>query len=225
MTGGGQLETVAIGLTGGSIRASTPYLFVSLGECVTEKSDRINLGQEGILVLGAMVGYAGSYATGDPWLGVLAAGCAGTALGALHAIACSLPRVNDIAIGIWPLARGPDRANRRRQQGRCARAGIFDLGRQVFRDRGRRLSLRRRRRLSVAVLPRQLDGEPLQRTGIYGGRAGHFRALGPALQSAGVGQIYYLVGAAPYALTLAILIASSSRERPALGAPRELRAV
>lgn len=106
MTGGGQLETVAIGLTGGSIRASTPYLFVSLGECVTEKSDRINLGQEGILVLGAMVGYAGSYATGDPWLGVLAAGCAGSALGALHAIACSLPRVNDIAIGIWPLARG-----------------------------------------------------------------------------------------------------------------------
>jgi simple sugar transport system permease protein len=50
-------------------------------------------------------------------------------------------------------------------------------------------------------------------------------ALGPALQSAGVSQVYYLVSAAPYALTLGILIASSSRERRAMGAPRELRIV
>ena len=74
-------------MLGGAIRGSTPFLFVSLGECLTEKSGRINLGQEGILVLGAMVGYAGSYATGTaPGLGVLAlAGCGRRALlGALH---------------------------------------------------------------------------------------------------------------------------------------------
>ena len=38
--------------------------------------------------------------TGSPWLGVLAAGLAGSAMGALHAGICGLPRVNDIAVGI-----------------------------------------------------------------------------------------------------------------------------
>ena len=54
----------------GSLRVSTPFLFVSLGECLTEKSGRINLGNEGVLVLGAMVAYATSYETGSPWAGV-----------------------------------------------------------------------------------------------------------------------------------------------------------
>ena len=62
----------------GAIRVSTPFLFVSLGECLTEKSGRINLGLEGTLVFGAMTGYAISYETGSPWLGVLAAGVAGS---------------------------------------------------------------------------------------------------------------------------------------------------
>ena len=91
---------VPIAVLGGAIRVSTPFLFVSLGECITEKSGRINLGLEGILVMGAMSGYAVSYATGSPWVGVLAAGGAGLALGLLHALLCNLPRVNDIAVGI-----------------------------------------------------------------------------------------------------------------------------
>ena len=70
--------TVMISLVGGAIRVSTPYLFVSLGECITETSGRINLGQEGILILGAMVGYAISFKTGNPWAGVLCAGLAGS---------------------------------------------------------------------------------------------------------------------------------------------------
>ena len=68
------LWTVVLAVLAGAIRVGTPFLFVSLGECLTEKSGRINLGLEGTLVLGAMVGYAGSYLTGSPWLGVLAAG-------------------------------------------------------------------------------------------------------------------------------------------------------
>jgi simple sugar transport system permease protein len=89
-----------LALVGGALRVSAPYLFVSLGECLTEKSGRVNLGQEGTLVMGAMVGYGVSYLSGSPWLGVLAAGCVGTVLGALHAWLCSLPRVNDVAVGI-----------------------------------------------------------------------------------------------------------------------------
>jgi ABC-type uncharacterized transport system permease subunit len=91
---------VPLALLGGAIRASTPFLFVSLGECLTEKSGRINLGLEGILVMGAMSGYAISYLTGSPWLGVLVAGGVGALLGVLHAVICGLKRVNDIAVGI-----------------------------------------------------------------------------------------------------------------------------
>ena len=41
------------GIVGGALRVGTPFLFVSLGECLTEKSGRINLGLEGVLVLSA----------------------------------------------------------------------------------------------------------------------------------------------------------------------------
>ena len=92
--------TVLIAMLGGAIRVSTPFMFVSLGECLTEKSGRVNLGLEGTLVLGAMVAYAGSYHTGNPWIGVLAAGVAGSLLGAMHGSICGLPRVNDVAVGI-----------------------------------------------------------------------------------------------------------------------------
>src|SRR5215475_14324307 len=94
------LWTVPLAVFGGAIRVSTPFLFVSLGECITERSGRINLGLEGTLVMGAMSAYGISYLTGSPWLGVLAAGITGALLGALHAGICSLPRVNDVAVGI-----------------------------------------------------------------------------------------------------------------------------
>src|ERR1043166_2231257 len=89
-----------LAILSGAVRVSTPFLFVSLGECITEKSGRINLGLEGTLIMGAMVGYAASYGTGNPWVGVAAAGGAGFALGLLHGMLCTLPRVNDIAVGI-----------------------------------------------------------------------------------------------------------------------------
>src|SRR5438552_5127634 len=50
--------------------------------------------------MGAMTGYAVSYLTGSPWLGVLVAGGTGAILGALHAVICNRPRVNSVAVGI-----------------------------------------------------------------------------------------------------------------------------
>ncbi len=94
------LFTVLIAMLGGAIRVSTPFLFVALGEMLTERSGRINLGLEGTLVLGAMSGYAISYHTGSPWVGLLVAGFAGMMMGTLHAAICRLPKVNDIAVGI-----------------------------------------------------------------------------------------------------------------------------
>ena len=100
------IGTVVLSMLAGSLRVSTPFLFVSLGECLTEKSGRINLGNEGVLVLGAMVAYATSYQTSSPWFRVLAAAFAGLLLGALHGAACSLARVNDVAMGIAIMLAG-----------------------------------------------------------------------------------------------------------------------
>jgi simple sugar transport system permease protein len=94
------LWTLPIAVFGGAIRVGTPFLFVSVGECLTEKSGRVNLGLEGTLVMGAMTGYGISYLSGSPWLGVLVAGSTGALLGALHAIICNRPRVNAVAVGI-----------------------------------------------------------------------------------------------------------------------------
>jgi simple sugar transport system permease protein len=96
----GVVGTVAIAMIAGALRVSTPFLFVSLGECLTETAGRINLGNEGALVLGAMVAYATSYQTGNPWVGVAAAGLMGLLFGAAHGAICALPRVNDVAMGI-----------------------------------------------------------------------------------------------------------------------------
>lgn len=94
------LWSVLVAVLGGAIRVGTPFIFVSLGECLTEKSGRINLGLEGNLVMGAMVGYGVSYLSGSPWWGVLAAAGCGAVLGAIHALLCQSRNVNDIAVGI-----------------------------------------------------------------------------------------------------------------------------
>lgn len=100
---------VPLGILAGTLRGSAPFLFVSLGECLTEKSGKINLGLEGTLLMGAMSAYAISYLGASqwglspafsPWLGVLVAGLAGMVLGSIHAFLAQQPRVNDIAVGI-----------------------------------------------------------------------------------------------------------------------------
>ncbi|CAN7373474.1 ABC transporter permease [Acidovorax sp. LjRoot118] len=95
-----QWIALVAGIVGGALRVGAPFLFVSLGECLTEKSGRINLGLEGVLVLSAMAAFGGAYLTGSPWLGVLAGATAGALLATLHGVLCSLPRVNDVATGI-----------------------------------------------------------------------------------------------------------------------------
>jgi general nucleoside transport system permease protein len=98
---------VPLGIVAGILRGSAPFLFVSLGECLTEKSGKINLGLEGTLLMGAMSAYGVSYlsektvgAAIAPWLGVLVAGFAGMLLGFIHAWLSQQPKVNDVAVGI-----------------------------------------------------------------------------------------------------------------------------
>lgn len=99
-------DLLLLAVIGGAVRVSTPFLFVSLGECLTEKAGRINLGLEGNLLLGAMAAYAVSFYSGSAWLGVAAAALVGACFGLLHGLLCSISKVNDTAIGISLIVLG-----------------------------------------------------------------------------------------------------------------------
>ncbi|MBD2315472.1 ABC transporter permease [Phormidium tenue] len=92
--------SVPLAIIAGTLRGSAPFLFVSLGECLTEKAGKINLGLEGTLLTGAMTAYAVSFLTKSPWMGVLAAGLSGIGLGLIHAWLSQRPKVSDVAVGI-----------------------------------------------------------------------------------------------------------------------------
>jgi ABC-type uncharacterized transport system permease subunit len=294
---------VPIAVLGGALRVSTPFLFVSLGECITEKSGRINLGLEGILVMGAMSGYAVSYLSGSPWLGVLAAAIAGALLGLLHALVCNLPRVNDIAVGIGLMLFGTGLAfflGKPYVQPKAPSMPSIPFGNWsdstqiqsalqvnpllligialaivlawalrntrwglVLRMVGDSSDAARAMGYSVAAVRTAATATGGFLAGIGGsflslyypgswseglssgqglmavalvifarwnplycfyaallfGGAG---ALGPALQSVGITSGYYLYNAAPYVLTLGIMIATCSTRRTLAGAPGEL---
>lgn len=294
---------VPLALLGGAVRVSTPFLFVSLGECLTERSGRFNLGLEGVLVMGAMTGYAVSALTGSPWLGVAAAGAAGLLLGALHGALCGLPRVNDIAVGIglmlfgtglafflgkpfvqprapmlqalhlgawspWPplaaaLDVNPlfvvglalavamhwgfrhtrlglvvrvvgDSAAAARAMGHdvnAVRMGATAAGGFLAGVGGAFLSLyypgswneglssgQGLMAVALVVFARWRPLACVWASLLFGAAS----ALGPALQSVGVSGGYHLFNAAPYVLTLAMMILSGSPRRALAGAPGEL---
>ncbi|MBU4529593.1 MAG: ABC transporter permease [Hoeflea sp.] len=297
------LWAVLVAMIGGAIRVSTPFIFVSLGECLTERSGRINLGLEGTLVFGAMSGYAVAYETNSAWIGVLAAALAGTVFGLFHGWVCKLPRVNDIAIGIALMLLGmglafffgkpyiqpvaPDlpaiplgfwssspqveaalRVNVLFVVGialafliawlfRSTRIGLVIrvVGDSSDAARAMGISVDRVRLLATAAggALAGIGGAYLSlyypgswNEGISSGQGlmavalvifarwnpvnciwaallfGAAGALGPALQSIGISKGYYLSYAAPYVLTLILLIATSSTTRAVRGAPGEL---
>ena len=294
---------VPLAILGGAVRVSTPFLFVSLGEVLTERSGRINLGLEGTLVFGAMAGYAVAYGTGSAWAGVAAAALCGAVFGLVHGLICSLPRVNDIAIGIAMMLLGTGLAfffGKPFIQPVAPDLPAFDLGwwsdlpqvqaalrvnvlfvagavlavvlAWVLKNTRAGLTLRvvgdstpAARALGIApnrvrILATAcggalagIGGSYLSlfypgswNEGISSGQGliavalvifarwspvncfwaallfGGAGALGPALQSVGFTKGYYLFFAAPYVLTLAVLIASSSKSGALIGAPREL---
>ena len=65
------------------IRVATPLLLATLGEMFTERAGVLNLGVEGIMLLGAMTGFTAAYFTGSLWVGIGAAAATGLVFGAL----------------------------------------------------------------------------------------------------------------------------------------------
>jgi general nucleoside transport system permease protein len=76
------------------VRSGAGLLPATLGAIVTEKSGVSNLGVEGVMLFGAMVGYATAYNSGDPTLGLLAASAAGGLLCVTHALPVVKGRVS-----------------------------------------------------------------------------------------------------------------------------------
>ena len=66
-----------------TLRIATPLIFATLGELICERAGMINLGIEGIMTMGAMVGWLAVYQGADLWTGVLLAALAGMAMGLL----------------------------------------------------------------------------------------------------------------------------------------------
>lgn len=302
--------TLLLGILAGTLRGSAPFLFVSLGECITEKSGKINLGLEGTLLMGAMSAYGVSYlsapAVGEfwaPWLGVAAAGISGMLLGVVHGWLSQQRRVNDVATGIAMIILGSGLAfffGKPFIQPQAPQLVTFDLGgwsnlsqvqsalrisplfligiaiapflHWLFRSTRWGLYIRAvgdspQAALAMGISPfkvrmlsimagsflagiggaclslyypgvwteRISSGQGLMAVALvifarwnpiqclwasllFGGT----QAIGPAFQSIGIDSYYYLFNAAPYVLTLLIMIVTCSPRRTLIGSPGAL---
>ena len=74
------------GLIGATMRMATPIIFATLGEILAERSGVLNLGIEGIMLMGAMTGFLVTFSSGSVWAGVLAAAMVGMLLGLMMAV-------------------------------------------------------------------------------------------------------------------------------------------
>ncbi|MBW3098403.1 ABC transporter permease [Pseudohoeflea sp. DP4N28-3] len=80
--------------------ASTPLLLAAIGELVVERSGVLNLGVEGMMVIGAVCGFAGAFITGSPWIGALAGILAGVLLSLLFGFLALSLATNQVATGL-----------------------------------------------------------------------------------------------------------------------------
>jgi simple sugar transport system permease protein len=84
----------------GVIVAATPLAFAAVGELVVEKAGVLNLGVEGMMIIGAIAGFATTIATGSHVLGVLAALFAGATMALLFAVLTLSLLSNQVATGL-----------------------------------------------------------------------------------------------------------------------------
>src|SRR5216683_3517315 len=92
----GLLEAIILSV----IAASTPLLLAAAGELVVERSGVLNLGVEGMMIMGAACGFAGAYVTGSTFIGALFGIAAGAALSAVFALLTLGMAVNQVAAGL-----------------------------------------------------------------------------------------------------------------------------
>ena len=97
-----------VGIVASGIRMSTPSLFAALGENIAERSGVLNLGVEGMMLIGAFAGFIGTFVTGNVFIGILAALSGPMVMAALMAFLSVSLRTNQLVAGlaIWLLGVG-----------------------------------------------------------------------------------------------------------------------
>lgn len=78
--------TIVLGIIHSGIRLATPYLYAAIGETFSQRSGVLNLGVEGVMLMGSFFGFYAVYRTGNPWLGLLAALVVGLLMGLIMGV-------------------------------------------------------------------------------------------------------------------------------------------
>ena len=89
-----------ISVLAAAVAAGTAILYACLGELITERAGVLNLGVEGIMLMGALTGVMACVWTGSAWAGAVAALVAGAAMAAIHALLCVGLRANQVVSGL-----------------------------------------------------------------------------------------------------------------------------
>ncbi|NOZ73751.1 MAG: ABC transporter permease [Chloroflexi bacterium] len=82
------------------IATGTILLFATIGELITERSGILNLGIEGMMLVGAMTGFSVSLSTGNPWLGIVMAMLAAGILGLAHGVVTIHLQADQVVSGL-----------------------------------------------------------------------------------------------------------------------------
>jgi len=98
--GGLFTEAFVTALLYGAVTAGVPLLLAGLGEQISEKAGVLNIGIEGMMLLGAYCGFVAAYYGDSFWLGFLAGGAGGLLVALLMALFCVRLAMNQIVIGI-----------------------------------------------------------------------------------------------------------------------------
>ena len=83
-----------------AIQAGTSLVYATIGEIFAERSGILNLGVEGMMIMGAVCAFAGAYHTGSAWVGVAVAIVAGGLLALIHAFLTVSLRSDQVVSGL-----------------------------------------------------------------------------------------------------------------------------
>ncbi len=93
-------QSIVISILAAAVTAGTPILYAALGELITERAGILNLGVEGVMLVGAVSGFIAAVATGSCWWGLLGAMAAGGAVAFIHGLLTITLRANQTVSGL-----------------------------------------------------------------------------------------------------------------------------
>lgn len=92
--------SLAAGVLESTVRLATPLLLAAMGEIIAERSGVLNLGVEGMMLGGALAGFAAAVTTGSIWFGFLFGMTIGATMALLHAVLCISFKADQVISGI-----------------------------------------------------------------------------------------------------------------------------